>query len=61
MKKGGIFALLAGGAAVAGALWYLNKKKNEETKNTVLYSEEFDEATEVIDAPAEAENGDEAQ
>ncbi len=44
MKK--VWALLAGAAAVAGAVWYLNKKKDE---TTVLYSEEFDDALDVND------------
>ncbi len=41
-----VLALLAGAAAVAGAVWYLNKKKNE---TTVLYSEEFDDAVDIAD------------
>lgn len=41
MKIGKILGLVAGVAAVAGAAWYLTKKKKE---NTVLYSQEFDEA-----------------
>ena len=41
MKK--VLALLAGAAAVGGAVWYLNKKKKE---NTMLFSEEFEEIPE---------------
>ncbi len=51
MKAGRLLALLAGGAAVAGAAWYLNKKK-KETQESVVYSEEFDEATEAINGEA---------
>ena len=52
MKAGRILALLVGGAAVAGAAWYLTKKK-KETEESVLYSEEFDEATEAINGTEE--------
>ncbi len=55
MKKGSLFALLLGGAAAAGAAWYLNKKK-KEAEQSVLYSEEFDEATEAIDGTAVEED-----
>ncbi len=44
MKK--VLALLAGAAAFAGAVWYLNKKKNE---TPILYSEEFDDALDISD------------
>lgn len=54
MKVGRLLALVAGGAAVAGAAWYLTKKK-KETEQSVVYSEEFDEATEAIGGE-EAEN-----
>lgn len=47
MKIGKILGLAAGIAAVAGAAWYLTKKKQS---NTVLYSQEFDEA---LDTPIE--------
>ena len=61
MKKGSFIALLAGGAAVAGAAWYLSKKK-KETEQSVLYSEEFEEATEAIDGtPIETEVEEQAE
>lgn len=55
MKK--VLALLAGAAAVAGAVWYLNKKKNE---TTVLYSEEFDDAVDIADVTEEVASEEEA-
>lgn len=55
MKK--VLALLAGAAAVAGAVWYLNKKKNE---TTVLYSEEFDDAVDIADVTEEVTSEEEA-
>ncbi len=45
-----VLALVAGAAALAGAVWYLNKKKNE---TTVLYSEEFDGALDISDIAEE--------
>ncbi len=45
MKK--VIALLAGAAAVTGAVWYLTKKKKEKD-NTLLFSQEFEEVPEDI-------------
>lgn len=57
MKFGKVLGLLAGAAAVGGAVWYLTKKKEE---NTVLFSQEFDEVPEdIVDVDA-AEEADEA-
>ena len=55
MKAGKIFGLAAGAAAIAGAVWYLTKKQKEK-KETLLYSQEFDEdPVDVIEMDAETE------
>ena len=55
MKAGKIIGLAAGAAAIAGAVWYLTKKQKEK-KETLLYSQEFDDETvDVIEMETETE------
>ena len=55
MKAGKVLGLAAGAAAIAGAVWYLTKKQKEK-KETMLYSQEFEEENgDVIEVEVEEE------